>query len=406
MCDSKCGTYTVEMMNNVADWLVQNKDKIEKGVEIMGQASEVLAATVGQLHPILEAVFMASSEIFSNPDGQEARYLAEQLGQVNQKLENIQNEIDQIALEMQRANMNRQNFDQEAQMLSQYEKFQDFVNASPKFKEKKMQKFITHFENTDGDLNLDALYNALTGETMAGDPMLETVVTTERRNRRAVEDFCARLKKLFVVGIIAVMGYTALKEKVVGEEMVKKWQQRMEVVEKRMKAAVDDCTENFAVQAKEDMEYYLQENPGTADLDFTKTLLDSLVKKYDWVNWSIRVFNNRERIFFFNWLAGKKCHGSGGANWFDILTKSNVKVVISFSVDPKPINKREIADEIEKQKLKGNMMQVALSLNKNFPNCLVHAVSHFKEVVETNNFPVECYYYGKHKRAYVCVHPE
>lgn len=393
-------------MNNVADWLVQNRDKIEKGVEIMGQASEVLAATVGQLHPILEAVFVASSEIFSNPDGKEARYLTEQLGAVNQKLENIQNEIDQIALEMQRANMNRQNFDQEAQMLSQYEKFQDFVNASSKFKEKKMQKFLTHFENTDGDLNLDALYNAVTGETMAGDPMLETVVTTERRNRRAVEDFCARLKKLFVVGIIAVMGYTALKEKVVGEEMVKKWQQRMEVVEKRMKAAVDDCTQNFAVQAKDDMEHYLQENPGTADLEFTKTLLDSLVKKYDWVNWSIRVFNNRERIFFFNWLAGKKCHGSGGANWFDILTKTNVKVVISFSVDPKPINKREIADEIEKQKLKGNMMQVALALNKNFPNCLVHAVSHFKEVVETNSFPVECYYYGKHKRAYVCVHPE
>lgn len=402
---SKCERDTVKM-NSVADWLVQNRDRIEKGVEIMGQASEVLAATVGQLHPVLEAVFMASSEIFSNPEGKEARYLTEQLDLVNKKLEGIQNEIDQIALELQRTSMNKQNFDREAQILSQYEKFQDFVNASPKFKEKKMQKFIGHFENTDGDLNLDALYNAVTGENTSGDPMLETVVTTERRNRRAVEDFCARLKKMFVVGIIAVMGHAALKEKVVGEEMVKKWQQRMEDVEKRMKAAVDDCTQNFAVQAKLDMEHYMQENPGTVDLDFTKTLLDSLVKKYDWVNWSIRLFNNRERIFFFNWLAGKKCHGSGGANWFDILTKSRIKVVISFCVDPKPINKSQIVEQIEKQKLKGNMMQVALSLHKSFPNCLVHAVSHYKEVVETNNFHEDCYYYGKHKRAYLCVHPE
>ncbi|CAL9706318.1 unnamed protein product [Knipowitschia caucasica] len=393
-------------MNNVADWLVQNRDKIEKGVEIMGQASEVLAATVGQLHPVLEAVFMASSEIFSNPDGQEARFLTQQLEQVNSKLEGIQNEIDQIALELQRTSMNKQNFDREAQMLSQYEKFQDFVNAKPKFKEKKMQKFISHFENTDGDLNLDSLYNSLTGENMSGDPMLETVVTTERRNRRAVEDFCARLKKLFVVGIIAVMGHAALTEKAVGEEMVEKWQTRMADVETRMKAAVEECTQNFAVQAQSDVELQLQENPGAATAEFTAALLDTLVKKYDWVCWSVRVFNNRERIFFFNWLAGKKCHGSGGANWFDFLTKTNVKVVVSFSVDPKPIDKKQIAEQIERQKLRGNMMQVALSLNKSFPNCLVHAVSHYKEVIETNSFQPECYYYGKHKRAYVCVHQE
>ncbi|XP_030605284.1 rapunzel 5 [Archocentrus centrarchus] len=393
-------------MNSVADWLVQNRDKIEKGVEIMGQASEVLAATVGQLHPVLEAVFVASAELLSNPDSKEARYLTQQFELVNQKLEGIQDEIDKLALELQRTSMNKQNFDREAQMLSQYEKFQDFVNAKPKFKEKKMEKFISHYENTDMDVNLDALYNAVTGENTSGDPMLDIVVATEQRSRRAVEDFCAQLKKLFVVGIIAVMGYAALKEGGVGEEMVTKWQGRMEEVEKRMKAAVDDCTENFAQQAKLDIEHLVQENPGIVDQGFTKSILDALARKYDWVNWSIRAFNDRERIFFFNWLAGKKYHGSGGANWFDLLTKTKIKVVVSFCVDPKPINKSQIQEQIEQQKLKGNMMAVALALNKSFPNCLVHAVSHYKAVVESNNFQGDCYYFGKHKRAYLCIHPE
>lgn len=393
-------------MNSVADWLVQNRDKVEKGVEIMGQASEVLAATVGQLHPILEAVFVASSELLSNPDGKEARYMTQQFELVNQQLEGIQDEIDKIALELQKTSMNKQNFDREAQMLSQYEKFQDFVNAKPKFKKKKMEKFLSHYENTDGDLNLDALYNAVMGENISGDPMLETVVDTEQRSRRAVEDFCARLKKLFVVGIIAVMGHAALKEGGVGEEMVKKWQGRMEDVEKRMKAAVDDCTENFADQAKLDMEHSLQESSGPVNQDFVKPLLDLLAKKYDWVNWSIRAFNDKERIFFFNWLAGKKYHGSDGANWFDILTKNRIKVVVSFCVNPKSINKSQIQEQIECQKLKGNMMGVALALSKSFPNCLVHAVSHYKDVVEINNFREDCYFYGKHKRAYLCIHPE
>lgn len=393
-------------MNSVADWLVNNRDKIEKGVEIMGQASEVLAATVGQLHPVLEAVFVASAELLSNPDSKEARYLTQQFEMVNQKLEGIQDEIDKLALELQRTSMNKQNFDREAQMISQYEKFQVFVNAKPKFKEKKMEKFISHYESTDMDLNLDALYNSVTGENTSGDPMLETVVNTEQRSRRAVEDFCARLKKLFVVGIIAIMGYAALKEGGVGEEMVKKWQGRMEEVEKRMKAAVDDCTENFATQAKVDIEHLVQENPGPADQNFTNTILDALAKKYDWVNWSIRAFNDRERIFFFNWLAGKKYHGSGGANWFDLLTKNKIKIVVSFCVNPKPINKSQIQEKIEQEKLKGNMMAVALSLNKSFPNCLVHAVSHYKAVVQSTNFQEDCYYFGKHKRAYLCIHPE
>lgn len=393
-------------MATVADWIVKNRDKIEKGVEIMGQAAEVLASTVGQLHPILEAVFVASAELLSNPEGREARYLTEQFEMVNQKLEGIQDEIDKIALELQKTSLNKQNFDQEAQMISQYEKFQEFVNATPKFREKKKEKFLKQYENTDGDLNLEALYNAFTGENMSGDPMLDTVVATEQRSRRAVEDFCARLKKLFVIGIIAVMGYAALTEGNVEEEMVKKWQTRMEDVEKRMKAAVDDCTENFAEQAKVDMEHLLLENPGTVDKDFTNSLLESLMKKYDWVSWSVRVFKNRESIFFFNWLAGKKYHGSGGAKWFDILTKNKIKVVISFCVNPKPINKGQIQEQIEQHKLKGNMMAVALSLKKDFPDCLVHAVSHYKAVVESNNFNEDCYYFGKHKRAHLFIHPE
>lgn len=396
-------------MNFPGDWLVQNRASIDKTVEIMGQAAEVLAVTVGQLHPILEAAFFASAELLGNPDGKEARYIAQQFNNVNRQLEGIQHGIDQIALELQRTLMNKQNFFREGQMLSQYEKFQDFVNSAPNFKKKKMEKFIIHYENTQGELNLDALYNAVIGSNSSREPILETLVATEQRSRRAVEEFCARLKKLFVFGIIAVLGYTALKGVgvgvVAGEEIMKKWQKRMEDVEERMKAAVDECTEKFADQAKLDLEHLVTENPGTVNQEFVKSLLDSLIKKYDWVNWSIKAFNEKERFFFFNWLAGKKYQGIEGANWFDVLTNNRIKVVVSFCVRPKPINKNQIQEQIEGQKLKGNMMDVALSLKKCFPDLLVHSVSYYKYVVETNNFHEDCYYYGKHQQAYLCIHP-
>ncbi|XP_062841623.1 rapunzel 5 [Trichomycterus rosablanca] len=393
-------------MNRVEEWVLENKDNIEKGVEIISQGCEILAATIGHLHPLLEAVFVASAEILSNPEGKEAKYLAEQFERVNQKLEGIQDEIDKINLELQRTSLNKQNFDREVQMISQYEKFQEFVTAKPKFKEKKKEKFISHYENTDSDMNLDALYNAITGDNTSGEEMLATVVVTEQRSRRAVEEFCARLKKLFVVGIIAVMGYTALKDGKVGEAMVKKWQGRMEDVEKRMKAAVDDCIQNFPEQAKLDLEHELLERQAGVNPEFTKILLETLTKKFDWVCWSVRVFS-QSGVFLWNWLAGKNYQGSyGGVHFFEILTKNKIKIVVSFTVDPKQLNKSQIKDQIEKEKLKGNMKSLAESLCKNFPNCLVHTVSRYKTVEEANNFQPECYYYAAHKKAHICLHSE
>lgn len=383
---------------------MENKDKIEKGVEIMGQGCEVLAATVGQFHPILEAVFLASAEILGNPDGKEAKFLAEQFEKINQKLEGIKDEIDQIALQMQRTTMNKQNFDYEVKIISQYEKFQDFVNAKPKFKEKKKEKFISQYENTGRDLNIDALYNAVTRNNLSGDAILDTVVTTEERSRKPVEEFCARLKKIFVMGIIAVMGHAALKEGAVAEDMVKTWQDRMEAVETCMKEAVDDCIENFPLQAKTDVQ--LLKQPASVDPEFAGLILDMLEKKYYWVSWSVRVFNH-SGIFFWNWLAGKKYHGSGGGgNFFDLLTTNNIRIVVSFSADPKPINKSQLLDQIEAQKLKGNMQSVAQTMWQALPNTVVHAISCYKKVEEKNNFKPECFYFGRHKKAYLCIHSE
>uniref|UniRef100_A0A4W5Q6Y8 Rapunzel 5 n=1 Tax=Hucho hucho TaxID=62062 RepID=A0A4W5Q6Y8_9TELE len=387
------------------EMLMNIMDKLEEGLEFIGQASAVLAATVGQLHPFLKAVFELSYELFSNPERQEAHYLNKQLSKVNQKLDEIQDETNQIAREQQRISLNKQYFDCEAQILSQYEKFQDIINAKPDYKMKTMENFISHYENTDSDINLNTLYNAVTGNNISGNPMLKTVAYTGQWNRWAVEDFCARLKKLFLKGIIAAMCYGILKKRVVRDEMVKKWQDRMEDIENRMKAVVDDIIENFAQRAEDDIIKQLAEKPGSVDLDFTGSILDTLVKKYYWVRWSVKVFNDKKRIFCFNCLVGKKYHGSeGGANYFEVMTKNNIKVMISFSVQPKLIDKDLIKQQIEGQKLKRNMMDVAQVLSRSLPNYQVHAVSYYKKVVESNNFQNDCFYDGKHQKAYLYIH--
>lgn len=220
--------------------------------------------------------------------------------------------------------------------------------------------------------------------------MLDTILATEQRSRRAVEEFCAGLKKVLVIGIISLMGYEALKEGTVEEDMVQQWLDRMEDVEKRMKAAVDECVNNFAEQAESDIDEKLKERPSSVDPEFTQFLLDALVEKYYWVSWSVRVFKDGDSKLG-KFLFGKHRHiNSGGGNYFDWLN-NKTRIVVSFTADPKSLNKSQIKDQIEKEK--GGLESVAESLCKSFPNCLVHVITRSEKVEEANNFKPEDFYY-------------
>lgn len=391
-------------MSGVVEWILDNKDKIEKGVEILGQGCEILAETVGQFNPILEAVFKVSAELLGNPDSKEAKYLAEQFESVNEQLNKVQDEIEKTGLALQRSSLNIQYFNFYTQIMNQYEMFKYIFIAKPKFKKLKVEEFLVHFEEYEGDKNLECLYDAITKEDPSGHAMLDTIVATEQRSRRAVEQFCASMKKVFVVGVIALMGYAALNEGTGDEDLAKKWFDRMKEVEKRMKAAVDECVNNFAEQATIDTHKRLKDRQSSVDPEFTKFLLDALVEKYDWVSWSIRVFKDDDSKLG-KILTGKRRHVSGGGgNYFEHLCNNKIRIVVSFTAEPKPLNKSQIKNQIEEEK--GSMVSVAESLCKNFPNCLVHAVNRTVRVEEANNFDPEHIYYISHKKAYFCIHSE
>ncbi|KAM9436408.1 protein rapunzel-like [Clarias gariepinus] len=380
-------------MTGVAKWFEENRESIEKGMEILDQGCEVLAATVGQFHPILEAVFMVSTELLSNPEGNEAKYLAGQFKSVNQNLENIQGGVKKTELALRRSLLNMQNFRFYSQIMEQYDMFNNILKAKPKFKKVKIEEFLIFFDEYEGDKNLECLYNAITKENTSGEMMLDTILLTEQRSRRAVEQFCASMKKVFVVGVIALMGYTALKDGTVGEDVVKKWQVRMEDVEKRMKAAVDECVDKFAEQAKTDLDQMIKERESSVDPEFPKLLLDSLVKKYDWVSWSVRVFKDEDFCLL---------SVNNGVNYFEYLCNNKIRIVVSFTAEPKPLNKSMINDQTEKEK--GGIQSVFKTLCDSHPTCLVHAVSPSTRVEEANNFNPEHVYFSSHKTANIFMH--
>ncbi|CDQ69672.1 unnamed protein product [Oncorhynchus mykiss] len=139
----------------------EKKNMVETVMEVFEQGAEVVASIAGDLFPVFAIAAPIVKLALDNVESKEAMFMKEQ--------------------------------------------FQ-------KFREVKKKLFMEHFVKTGCDKNLHTLYSAVTGDNFSGESVLEITLNYEEKSRRAMEDFCARLKNLFCIGLIALMGYTALKD--------------------------------------------------------------------------------------------------------------------------------------------------------------------------------------------------
>lgn len=374
-------------------WELSPKDKenIKMVAHCLGTGCEILAMTVGEFFPYVKTLLGFTAKLLKDPISEEMKEFTKQCEIINQKLERIEHQFKARELAQQRSSLNILNFESMAHINSQFKAFRKIFTAETGAREMMIDHFLSQFENTKKDKNLDHLYMSLIGEKR--EPMLDTIMVTEKWSKKGVEEFCADLKKLFVKGILALMGYTALKKGTDEEDLWNKWLDRMENIDVRIKAAVEKCVKKFPEQAKTDLDEMLKAAKTSADPEFTQLLLKTLVDKYYWVTWSVRVF------------MGKSDHVSPDpGNYFEHLHDNKIKIVVSFTTDPKSLDKDRITQLIMEQK--GKVKSVAESLCKSLPNCLVHAIQHCDTKEEANNFDPGHFYYRFHNKTHFFIHSE
>lgn len=228
------------------------------------------------------------------------------------------------------------------------------------------------------------------------------------RNRRLLEDFCVRMKELFCLGLIALLGHCALTLQSQEEEQdkIREWSGRMEDVESRMKTTIASCVAAFPEQARLDVQHFLQEREEEESLqEASQQVLQLLVKKYDWVRWSVRLINHSGSAYR-KLRAGKHFHHVAGHSWFEVLQGNHVNLVASFSTRPRPVPRERLLQLMEAQGRRGNAPEVVEALEKQLSGFVVHAVSRHKESAAAWSFPEECHYWEQHKNVAVCVHAE
>ncbi|KAM6967648.1 protein rapunzel-like [Aplochiton taeniatus] len=381
----------------------EKKNVVETVMDVFEQGAEVVASIAGDLFPVFAIAAPIVKLALDNVESKEATFMKEQFQKVRDRLEVISEEIQRINDEIQKSGADAAYFSVEENITNQFRKYMDILNAKSKFREVKKKLFVEHFVKTGGDKNLHTLYNAVTGDNFGGESVLEITLNYEEKSRRALEDFCARLKKLFCIGIIALMGYTALKGCDSEEDLLKDWGEKMKVVQTKINAVIEDCIVSFPKQAELDSRRLIRDHPELTNQDLADAIIKKLKKKYDWVCWSVRIFSTPSGLF-----ANKKdFHCPTGKSRFQLQsTEDKLNIMVSYSASPEPLDKNHIQQLIRGMN-KPTVVGVAELLFEQLPGaCVVHTVKTCKDLACAWSFTEDLHYWQQvdQRNFYVCAH--
>ncbi|XP_072909068.1 protein rapunzel-like [Hemitrygon akajei] len=361
------------------------------------ESAEKLASALGVFGPLLSIAASIVKLALGNVDSPELAYMKEQFQIVRNKLDVISDQINDVLLAFRRSTMDSQYFPIEENIKNQFRKYMDILSTGPQYRQFEKEEFLKHFDASKGDQNLNTLYDAVMGySTIFSKPILDTVMSCDQRNRRLMEEFCARLKSLFCIGLIALLGHAAITGNDV-KTLEKQWNEKLSKVEEKMKSIIDRCINEFAEQAKIDIERMVKEKEGRDNKQCSSYVLENLEKKYDWVRWSVRVYDP---------VGGFDNHCIVGSNFIAFFRLNNVNIVVSYSTDPKAVDERLVRQLMEGKDHLNDARDVAVYICKNLPGTGhgVHAVRRYKGLWGSWNFPTECHFWENYSGVTLSVH--
>ncbi|XP_048409712.2 uncharacterized protein LOC125463077 [Stegostoma tigrinum] len=216
-----------------------------------------------------------------------------------------------------------------------------------------------------------------------------------QKNRRQMESLCSRLKELFCIGLIALVGHSAMTGGDV-EALKREWNEKMAKVENKMKSMIDRCINEFPDQAEIDVKQMINRRGERNNCECVSYILDGLLKKYDWIKWSVRVYDP---------VSGFDNHCVNGPNRFHLFRHNGVNAVASYAIDPKPIDKSYIRELMEGKDGWSDARRVAEHVYNNLPpGHVVHTVRRLKGLWYSGNFPADCHFWENYSGVALCVH--
>ncbi|XP_041046070.1 protein rapunzel-like [Carcharodon carcharias] len=383
-------------------------DEAEQALELTGaiagvaQAMEVFknlekfASAAGVIGPIIGLAGVVLKLVVGNNDSPELAYMKEQFSEVKNKLDVISDELGEVLRAIEQSTINNQYFTVEENLKNQFRKYMEITKAQPEYREKEKAEFLAHFTNSKGDQNLHTLYDGIMDKSAVfSDPILETTMKYDQRSRRLMESMCARLKELLCIGLIALIGQTAITGN--DEAAIKnEWEKKMNDIEGKMKSMIDKCINEFDDQAKIDVEKMIKREDTHDHQKLAGKLCDALKKKYDWIYWSVRIYDD---------VGGYDNHCVTGPNYFHFFRLNGVNCVISYAKNKTPLDRGKIQNSMKGWEHRNHAREVAEHIKEKLGGpFVVHTVRRLKGLWYNGNFPSDCHFWENYSGVTLCVH--
>ncbi|XP_048848905.1 protein rapunzel-like [Brienomyrus brachyistius] len=176
--------------------------------------------------------------------GEEAHALEKDFQAVHSKLQSISAQNQQVLQQIRINEVNEIFSKYEEYIKHQYAAFNDMVERvtkDPDSARHYMSKFENIYERDKGEMSLDVYYRGVVGAPTAfGRPLLRVYQEHCNFDRGVMERRCSHLGHLFHIGLIALMGYTAVTEDD-EDEVREKWTQRVAEIQAKMEEALAQC---------------------------------------------------------------------------------------------------------------------------------------------------------------------
>lgn len=221
--------------------IVEDQTKLKQGLLKVLQCVATISSAAAVVNPIFGVAGSLIRVVLHHVDDEEIRTLKREFGSVNRGLDQITQQNRNILVQIMKETVDAQYCHVEENLKNQFRKFMEMVEARPEHRERKKEDFEQSYSNDLGDQNLHTLYDGVVGTPkLFGRPILEVYLKHSRGDRQTMEHLCTRLTYLFCIGLIALMGYSAI----IGddeESLSEEWAEKMEHVQEKMQEALRRC---------------------------------------------------------------------------------------------------------------------------------------------------------------------
>lgn len=175
---------------------------------------------------------------------EEAHALDKDFQAIHSKLESI-SQKNQLCLRQIRIDEVNETYGKyEEYIKHQYTAFNSMVaqlKKDPDNTQRYMETFEKIYERDKSDMSLDVYYRGVMGtNSLFGRPLLKVYLENCDRDREIMERRCSHITHLFHMGLIALMGYTAVTEDD-EDEVREKWAKRVEDIQEKMQEVLSQC---------------------------------------------------------------------------------------------------------------------------------------------------------------------